>query len=223
MGTWDTGIFDNDEALDYVCELMDNLAGNINEFFETEDPELGEGEGKVVPSVAIIQLLSEHCGAAPPKTEQIEAWRKRYLHIYDEQIDGFEPEAAFKSARRETIARAFRNLETTAKKFWQNGAETPLASETVDDEDSDDDEVDIADSPKAHHVGGHDSRRFEYVDGNSNKYWEIESSGSSFTVRWGRIGTSGQRQTKDFPSAEKARHEYEKLVEEKLKKGYLEV
>ena len=209
MGTWDTGIFDNDEALDYVSELLDSLAGNISEFCDGDDPDLGEGEGKVLPSVAIIQLLSEHCSAAPPKPEQVERWRQRYLHIYDEQIDDFEPEPKFKSARREIISRAFQKLETSAKKFWQNGSKE-AATEA--------DKIDMS-----HHIAGHDSRRFELVDGKSCKYWEIELGEKSFTVRWGRIGTAGQSQTKQFASDEKAHQEYEKLVDEKLKKGYLEV
>mgnify|MGYP001002976647 FL=1 len=66
-------------------------------------------------------------------------------------------------------------------------------------------------------------RRFELVEGKSSKFWEIELSGDSFEVRWGRIGTSGQSQTKSFPTAAKAQTEHDKLVTEKVKKGYSEV
>jgi predicted DNA-binding WGR domain protein len=66
-------------------------------------------------------------------------------------------------------------------------------------------------------------RRFEFVEGSSSKFWEIEEDGSSFTVRWGRIGTSGQSQTKAFADAQKALAEAGKLVKEKLSKGYTEV
>jgi predicted DNA-binding WGR domain protein len=66
-------------------------------------------------------------------------------------------------------------------------------------------------------------RRFEFSDGNSNKFWEIKLHGSSFTVKYGRIGTQGLAQTKDFPSAEKAQKEYEKLIGEKVNKGYEEI
>lgn len=62
--------------------------------------------------------------------------------------------------------------------------------------------------------------RYELVEGTSNKFWEIDLSGSSFTVRWGRIGTDGQSQTMDFANGEKARVEHDKLVAEKRKKGY---
>ncbi|OJH36128.1 WGR and DUF4132 domain-containing protein [Cystobacter ferrugineus] len=66
-------------------------------------------------------------------------------------------------------------------------------------------------------------RRFELVEGSSRKFWEIEAQDTGFTVRWGRIGTSGQTQQKSFPTAEKARAEQDKLIAEKQKKGYAEV
>lgn len=66
-------------------------------------------------------------------------------------------------------------------------------------------------------------RRFEFVEGKSSKFWQIALAGSDFTVEWGRIGTAGQSQTKSWPTAEKAKVEYDKLVAEKTKKGYVEV
>lgn len=43
-------------------------------------------------------------------------------------------------------------------------------------------------------------RRFELVDGNSAKFWEIEATGRTLSVRFGRLGTDGQTQKKDLPS-----------------------
>ena len=54
------------------------------------------------------------------------------------------------------------------------------------------------------------------------KFWEISLSGNSFTVRFGRIGTAGQSQTKTFADEARAKREAENLVAEKLKKGYVE-
>jgi predicted DNA-binding WGR domain protein/uncharacterized protein YwqG len=67
-----------------------------------------------------------------------------------------------------------------------------------------------------------ESRRFEFVDGSSNKFWEITRDGTRFTVRFGRIGSAGQSQTKAFTTDDEARLEAERLVNEKLKKGYIE-
>ncbi|MFO1514192.1 MAG: WGR domain-containing protein [Verrucomicrobiota bacterium] len=65
-------------------------------------------------------------------------------------------------------------------------------------------------------------RRFEFVGGSSQKFWEISISNNSFTVRFGRIGTEGQSQTKSFADQERAAREAEKLIAEKVKKGYSE-
>jgi len=66
------------------------------------------------------------------------------------------------------------------------------------------------------------ARRFELVEGTSNKFWEIVLEGDSYTVRFGRIGTNGQTQIKSFGDANKAKHAYEKVVAEKIAKGYVE-
>lgn len=63
-------------------------------------------------------------------------------------------------------------------------------------------------------------RRYEFVEGTSQKFWEIELEGESFTTRWGRIGTEGQEKSQDFDSAAEARKAHDKLVAEKEKKGY---
>lgn len=66
-------------------------------------------------------------------------------------------------------------------------------------------------------------RRFECVQGSSSKFWEICLEGAQFSVSFGRIGTEGQAQTKTFGSEAKARVEHDKLVREKVAKGYKEV
>src|SRR4051812_39166023 len=65
-------------------------------------------------------------------------------------------------------------------------------------------------------------RTFEYRDDRSDKFWNIELHGSNYTVTFGRRGGRGQTQTKDFASPARARQEHDKLVAEKLRKGYVE-
>ncbi|MCA9167432.1 MAG: DUF4132 domain-containing protein [Planctomycetales bacterium] len=65
-----------------------------------------------------------------------------------------------------------------------------------------------------------ESRSLVFSDSKSNKFWDIEVDGSSHTVRFGRIGTAGQSQTKEFSSESEAKKSFDKLVAEKLKKGY---
>jgi predicted DNA-binding WGR domain protein len=80
-------------------------------------------------------------------------------------------------------------------------------------------------APAAKPAGGNSRstpRYFEFVEGTSNKFWEIRIDGTSVRTRYGKIGTGGQQTVKDFDSADKADKEYDKLVNEKTKKGYEE-
>ncbi len=65
-------------------------------------------------------------------------------------------------------------------------------------------------------------RYFEFVEGSSAKFWEIAQSGKDVTVRFGKIGTNGQTQTKTLADVDAATKHVEKLVGEKIKKGYKE-
>ncbi len=62
----------------------------------------------------------------------------------------------------------------------------------------------------------------EYINDSSDKFWEIETKGNSFTVTYGRNGTNGQSQTKTFEDEARCLKEAEKLVAEKTRKGYSE-
>jgi predicted DNA-binding WGR domain protein len=66
------------------------------------------------------------------------------------------------------------------------------------------------------------TRRFEFVGGTSAKFWEIQLAGKDVTVRYGRLGTDGQTQTKSFASEEKAQQHVEKTIASKVAKGYQE-
>ena len=66
-------------------------------------------------------------------------------------------------------------------------------------------------------------RTFVFQEGNSQKFWDIELNGNGFTVNYGRLGTNGQFSTKTFETEEKCKKEAEKLINEKLKKGYNEL
>jgi predicted DNA-binding WGR domain protein len=63
-------------------------------------------------------------------------------------------------------------------------------------------------------------RSFEFVDGTSAKFWEIDQNGTDVTVRWGRVGTTGQTKVKTFGSVPEAEEHESKLIAEKTRKGY---
>lgn len=65
-------------------------------------------------------------------------------------------------------------------------------------------------------------KHLKYIDGNSDKFWQIEVNGSDYTVTYGKNGTSGTSQTKTFTDGDTCLKMAEKLFNEKIKKGYSE-
>lgn len=64
--------------------------------------------------------------------------------------------------------------------------------------------------------------RLELSDGTSHKFWEVKQAGKTVQTTWGRIGTAGQGQTKDYATPEAARNDLEKQVAAKRQKGYVD-
>ena len=62
-----------------------------------------------------------------------------------------------------------------------------------------------------------------FQDDTSDKFWQIEANGNSFTVTYGRSGTTGQSQIKTFETGEICLKEAEKVLLEKRRKGYEEI
>ena len=65
-------------------------------------------------------------------------------------------------------------------------------------------------------------RRFEFIEGSSAKFYEVLVSGNEVSVTFGRIGTNGQTQTKQFANSADAQKHADKLIAQKLGKGYVE-
>lgn len=63
-------------------------------------------------------------------------------------------------------------------------------------------------------------RRFELVSAESNKFWEVWTRGTFLMVRYGRMGTQGTTKVKRHPSVDDAIAAADKLVAQKLRKGY---
>jgi len=59
-----------------------------------------------------------------------------------------------------------------------------------------------------------------FEEGTSSKFWRARTEGKTLYVNYGKIGSNGQTQVKDFSDAAAAKAEYDKLVRDKRKKGY---
>lgn len=113
MGTWGCGNFDNDEAMDYVSELVEQFAELVDKILADEEGASNlddAGEGQLMPTVEIITMLCEKAGVSPPGEERVQHWKEAYLVIFDAQIAAMEPVEDYEEERREVISATFDRL-----------------------------------------------------------------------------------------------------------------
>lgn len=60
-----------------------------------------------------------------------------------------------------------------------------------------------------------------FTEGNADKFWQIERQGQEVKLNWGRSGTAGQSQVKNFATEAEAEQFLQQQLKAKLKKGYL--
>jgi hypothetical protein len=121
MGTWGEQNFDNDGARDYLSMLTAKLVATITEIVADEERlALDEdGETMLMPSVEVLALLCERYNAVPPKLATVRCWEKKYLQMFDREIDTLHPRGDYKTARRKVIENTFRWLEGLAESYWE--------------------------------------------------------------------------------------------------------
>jgi hypothetical protein len=120
MGTWDPGNFDSDGALDYIDSLRDDMCKAVDTTFAVKGAaDLDDdGESLLMPSVEILVMLSSISYVGDPSEEKILEWKRKYLAIFDAQIDGLKPKPDHKVQRRKVIEDTFDRLAAIARK-WQ--------------------------------------------------------------------------------------------------------
>jgi predicted DNA-binding WGR domain protein len=62
----------------------------------------------------------------------------------------------------------------------------------------------------------------EFEEGTSSKFWRARVEGKTLYVNYGKIGSNGQTQVKQLGDPDAAQTEFDKLVREKRKKGYVD-
>ena len=70
----------------------------------------------------------------------------------------------------------------------------------------------------------HSMKHFFYCqEKDSNKFWNIKTENNTLTVHFGKVGTNGRENVKQFDDSAAAEKEAEKLIAEKSRKGYKEI
>lgn len=121
MGTWGSGNFESDAALDHLSAVVGRLVEEVAEAM-AGDPvgiEPDEYWGVAVPcQLELLHVLAQagHADGELPKAEVIEGWKETFMAVWERTIDGLEPKPEYKKKRREVLIRTFDQLAAAA---WQ--------------------------------------------------------------------------------------------------------
>jgi hypothetical protein len=107
MGTWEAGPFENDAALDFVGEVIDQLMVPINAFMDS--PEIDETFDAAFAAIALLNAVMDLTPSRPWSGDNPVGGapiREAMLSCYDEQIDDMDPDPEFKTDQRTALVAA---------------------------------------------------------------------------------------------------------------------
>ncbi|MFD9066210.1 DUF4259 domain-containing protein [Kitasatospora purpeofusca] len=120
MGTWGSGNFESDTALDHLSAVVGRLVEEVAEAMAGDPVGLEPDEywGVAVPcQLELLHVLarSGHAGGELPAAEVVEGWKETFMAVWERSIDGLEPKPEYKKQRREVLIRTFDQLAADAR------------------------------------------------------------------------------------------------------------
>jgi hypothetical protein len=121
MVEWTEDNFGNEGARDYLSMMTSKLVATMKEVMGDDErlrPE-EDGESLLMPSLAILAMLCESCGASPPRQSVVKQWHEKYLAAFDAGFAGTNPPPDLMPDRRRVIENTFRWLESLAESYYE--------------------------------------------------------------------------------------------------------
>ncbi|WP_406110641.1 DUF4259 domain-containing protein [Kitasatospora purpeofusca] len=120
MGTWGSGNFESDTALDHLSAVVGRLVEEVAEAMDGDPVGIEPDEywGEAVPcQLELLHVLAQagHATEGLPKAEVIEGWKETFMAVWERSIDGLEPKPRYKKERREVLIRTFDQLAADAR------------------------------------------------------------------------------------------------------------
>ncbi|MFE7492215.1 DUF4259 domain-containing protein [Kitasatospora sp. NPDC057541] len=128
MGTWGSGNFESDTALDHLSTVIDRLVDEVAQAMAGDLVELEPDEywGVAVPCNLELLLSLARAGHGVgdlPEAHVIMQWKTTFMAVWERSIDGMEPAPGFKEERRAVLNRTFDQL---AEAITRNAAADPI-------------------------------------------------------------------------------------------------
>jgi hypothetical protein len=115
MGTWGSGPFANDAALDFVADVVKPLEDTVKGF--VEHPEIDGDFDFALAAIALLNAIYGTCNAHRPEPAVARAWQLAFLGCFDEQIDSLQPKGSYKAEKRQTIVKELGRFVAACEDF----------------------------------------------------------------------------------------------------------
>ncbi|MBO2008305.1 DUF4259 domain-containing protein [Hymenobacter negativus] len=119
MGTWGSGNFDSDKALDYLASVADPLVAQLQAVVDTPSLAEADEDGGTQCLVAAEILIGLKYYTSPKLTPQLVTdCRDVVLAKWEATIDELDPDEDYKTERRAIMQQTFAQLLTAVQR-WQ--------------------------------------------------------------------------------------------------------
>lgn len=121
MGTWGSGIYENDSARDYMNGVINNLSNMVKDIMRWDSILLHLGMVHSSLVMCHIDMLIAICGrnslhTSLPETTIIKEWKAKYMEIWNFCIDECSPTIEYKKQRAKVLEKNFNDLIALAKR-----------------------------------------------------------------------------------------------------------
>lgn len=121
MGTWGSGIYDDDSTRDYIDGIIKYLSNGIRDIMKWDYTLLHPGMTQSYLFMCHIDLLYAICSredlyTSLPETNEIKKWKAKYLEVWEFCIEECEPTDDYRTERIKVIKKNFNNLLALAKR-----------------------------------------------------------------------------------------------------------
>ena len=121
MGTWGSGIYENDSTRDYIDGIINNLCNSIKDMLRYNYILLHARMMQSYLFMCHIDLLEAICSrdnlyTSLPDTAEIERWKAKYIEVWEFTIDECEPDANYKAEHAEVLKQSFDRLIALSRK-----------------------------------------------------------------------------------------------------------
>jgi hypothetical protein len=126
VGTWGSGNFESDTALDHLSIVVARLVTEVAEAMAGDPVEIEPDEywGVAVPcNLELLHVLDQagYTHGNLPEAGVVEEWKKTFMAVWERNIDGLEPSPGFKEERRSVLSRTFDQLADAARAAESSG------------------------------------------------------------------------------------------------------